>query len=186
MKKCFQVLFNHPLEFEDEVIYGFRVPCVSRLRFIMEYAVEELIGKWCFLQKHGGKLETKSIWMDKNGRLYRSGKSTLLYSYTAALDTYTYFRIDEYWVDDDYDLEDAKITDATDYFNLRCEMEDEDYKTGYNGWLQIYQKLFKRFQRLLDVANEGLDKLDYDEQERANRMSKNEVFGVEKEAYLNG
>jgi hypothetical protein len=64
------------------------------------------------------------------------------------------------------------ITDPLDYFNARCEMEDEDYKTGYNGWLQIYQKLLRRFQRLLDVANEGLDKLDYDEQEKANRMSK--------------
>ena len=174
MKRCFQVLFNRPLEFEDEVIYGFRVPCDGRAKLIFEYAVEELIGKWCFLQKHGGNLETKSIWMDKNGRLYRSGKSTLLYSYTAALDTYTYFRIDEYWVDDDYDLDDAKITDPTDYFNLRCIMEDEDYKTGYNGWLQVYQKLLKKFHRLLDVDDKGQDKLDYDEQERANRMSKNQ------------
>ena len=53
-------------------------------------------------------------------------------------------------------------------------MEDEDYKTGYNGWLQVYQKLFKQFHRLLDVDDKGQDKLDYDEQERANRMSKNQ------------
>ena len=33
---------------------------------------------------------------------------------------------------------------------------------------QVYQKLFRRYQRLLDVANEGLDKLDYDEQAKAN------------------
>ena len=172
-KKCFQVLFNRPLQFEDEVIYGFRVPCDERALHLTNYCVEEVIGKWCFLTKHGGKIEDKTKWIDMSGRVYRSGVATRLYSYTAALYTNTYYRIDEYWVDDDYDLDDAKITDPTDYFNLRCIMEDEDYKTGYNGWLQVYQKLLKKFHRLLDVDDKGQDKLDYDEQERANRMSKN-------------
>lgn len=176
MKKCFQVLFNKPLEFEDGVIYGFRIPCDELAKYIVDFAVEEVIAKWCFLNRHNGMIdeETKSKWIDKNGKIYYSGKAIELYSYAAALNTRTYFRVDEYWVEDDYDLRDAMITAPLDYFNARCEMEDEDYKTGYNGWLQIYQKLLKRFQRLLDVANEGLDKLDYDLQEKANRMSKNQ------------
>lgn len=169
MKKCYQVLFNKPLEFEDGVIYGFRVSCNTNTKYIVEYAVEELIGKWCFQQKHGGKLIDKEKLIDRNGRVY-SSEALELYSYVAALNTHTYFRIDEYWVDDDYDLEDAYITEATDYFNLRCQMEDQDYKTGYNGWLQVYQKLFSRYQRrhyVTDIANNGLDQLDYDEQENA-------------------
>lgn len=174
MKRCFQVLFNKPLEFEDGVIYGFRIPCDELAKYIVDFAVEEVIAKWCFLNRHNGMIdeETKSKWIDKSGKIYYSGKATELYSYIAALATHTYFRIDEYWIDDDYDLRDANITDIKEYFYLRCLMEDQDYKTGYNGWLQVYQKLFKRFQRQLDVANEGLDKLDYDEQEKANRMSK--------------
>lgn len=171
MKKCFQVLFNKPLEFEDGVIYGFRIPCDDLAKYIVDFAVEEIIGKWCFLNRHSGMIDelTKSKWIDKSGKIYYSGKAIELYSYTAALYTRTYFRVDEYWVDDNYDLRDAMITDPLDYFNARCEMDDEDYKTGYNGWLQIYQKLFRRFQRLLDVANKGHNKLDYDEQEKANR-----------------
>ena len=182
MKKCYQVLFNKPLEFEDGVIYGFRIPCDELAKYIVDFAVEEVIAKWCFLNRHNGMIdeEMKSKWIDKNGKIYYSGKAIELYSYAAALNTRTYFRVDEYWVDDKYNLLDAMITDPLDYFNARCEMEDEDYKTGYNGWLQIYQKLLKRFQRLLDVANEGLDKLDYDEQEKANRgcpkISRNKAF----------
>ena len=170
MKRCYQVLFNKPLEFEDGVIYGFRIPCDTNTNYIVEYAVEELIGKWCFQQKHGGELEDKEAWIDKNGRTYYSGEATELYSYIAALDTHTYFRIDEYWVDDDCDLEDdAYITDASLYFDLLCVMQDQDFKTGYNGWLQVYQKLFSKYQRLLGVAdmvNSDIAKLDYDEQEK--------------------
>ena len=55
MKRCYQVLFNHPLDYEDGVIYGFRVPCDDKAKYIIDYAVEELIGKWCFQQKHGGE-----------------------------------------------------------------------------------------------------------------------------------
>lgn len=172
MKKCFQILFNRPLEFEDEVIYGFRVPCDNRALRIIDYCVEELIGKWCFQQRHNGKLKDKEKWIDMSGKIYYSGVSTQLYSYHAAINTNTYFRIDEYLVDDDYDLWDAKITDATDYFNLRCEMENQDYQREYNGWLQIYKKLSLRFQRLLRIANNGLSKLDYDEQEDMVWMSK--------------
>lgn len=51
---------------------------------------------------------------------------------SAAINTNTYFRIDEYWIEDDYDLTDAKITEQ-DYFNLRCEMEGDDYRTGGRG-----------------------------------------------------
>ena len=166
MKKCFQVLFNRPLDFEDEVIYGFRVPCDGRAKLIVDYAVEELIGKWCFQQKHGGKLEDKEKWIDTNGKIYYSGEVIELYSYTAALNTHTYFRIDEYWVDDDYDLWDAKITDIQEYFHLRCLMEDQDYKTGYNGWLQVYQKLLSRYHTLTQLAPSHNEmQLDYDEQE---------------------
>ena len=185
MKKCFQVLFNRPLEFEDEVIYGFRVPCDDRALYLTNYCVEEVIGKWCF-ERHGGKIVDKHKWVDMSGRVYRSGAATRLYSYTAAINTNTYFRIDEYWVEDDYDLTDAKITEQ-DYFNLRCEMEGDDYRTGYNGWLQVYQKVFSRYQRQLCAANQGLVKLNYDDQEDAVWMSKilkDEEFSVEKEGDL--
>jgi hypothetical protein len=130
------------------------------------------------------------MWIDKSGKIYYSGKAIELYSYTAALNTRTYFRVDEYWVDDNYNLWDAMITDPLDYFNARCEMEDQDYKTGYNGWLQIYQKLLKRYQRRLDFANEGLKILDYDEQEKAakwmSKINRNKACSVKKEDYLNG
>lgn len=171
MKKCFQILFNRPLEFEDEVIYGFRIPCDDRVLRIIDYCVEELIGKWCFQQKHGGKIEDISKWIDMSGRVYRSGDATRLYSYTAAINSHTYFRIDEYCVDDDYDLTDAKI-DASDYFNLRCEMENQDYQTGCNRWLQVYHKLLSRHQRQLYATYNGLFKLDYDDQEDMVWMSK--------------
>ena len=95
-----------------------------------------------------------------SGRVYRSGAATRLYSYTAALNTNTYFRVDEYWVEDDYDLTDAKITEQ-DYFNLRCEMEGDDYRTGYNGWLQSYQKVYSRYQRQLCVSDNAIIKLDF-------------------------
>ena len=167
MKRCFQVLFNHPLDYEDGVIYGFRVPCDDKAQYIIDYAVEELIGKWCFQQKHGGELKGRSMWIDKNGKIYYSGKAIELYSYAAALDTHTYFRIDEYWVEDDYDLRGAYITDIKEYFDLLCVMQDQDFKTGYNGWLQVYQKVFSRYQRLLGVADAGHDILDYEEQEKA-------------------
>ena len=172
-KKCFQVLFNRPLQFEDEVIYGFRVPCDERALHLANYCVEEVIGKWCFLTKHGGKIVDKTKWVDMSGGVYRSGAATRLYAYTAALNTNTYYRIDEYWVEDDYDLTDAKITDANDYFNLRSEMDGDDYRTGYNGWLQTYQTVFSRYQRQLCVADNGIAKLDFDEQEDAEWMSKN-------------
>ena len=172
MKKCFQVLFNRPLQFEDEVIYGFRVPCDERVLRLANYCVEEVIGKWCFLTKHGGKIQDKTKWVDMSGRVYRSGAATRLYSYTAALNTNTYYRIDEYWVDDDYNLEDAKITEQ-DWFNLRCEMEGQDYRTGCNGWLQSYQKVLSRYQRQLCVADNGIAKLDFDDQEDLMWMSKN-------------
>lgn len=153
-------MFNRPLQFEDEVIYGFRVPCDERALRLANYCVEEVIGKWCFLTKHGGKIQDKTKWVDMSGRVYRSGAATRLYSYTAALNTNTYYRIDEYWVDDDYNLEDAKITEQ-DWFNLRCEMEGQDYRTGYNGWLQSYQKVFSRYQRQLCASDNGIAKLDF-------------------------
>ena len=160
MKKCFQVLFNRPLQFEDEVIYGFRVPCDERALRLANYCVEEVIGKWCFISRHGGKIVDKTKWVDMSGRVYHSGAATRLYSYTAALNTNTYFRVDEYWVDDDYNFEDANITEQ-DWFNLRCEMEGQDYRTGYNGWLQSFQKVFSRYQRQLCASDHGITKLDF-------------------------
>ncbi|MBR5493764.1 MAG: hypothetical protein IKV77_11670 [Alistipes sp.] len=148
MKKCFQVLFNRPLEFKDEVIYGFRVPYdEAKAKYLIDYAVD-LIGQWCF-QQHGGKMED----------------FTRLYSYTATLDTRTYFRVDEWWLDDNYDIEnEVKITDLTEYFNTRCVLQEQDYKTGYNGWLQIYQKLLSRYQTLTQLGLIHTDKLpDYKE-----------------------
>ena len=169
MKKCFQVLFNRPLQFEDGVLYGVRVPYdEDKAKHLMDYAVEGIIGQWCFTQRHDGKIEDISKWIDINGRIYHSGVSTRLYSYTAALDTNTYFRIDKWWVDDDVDLENKiEMTDLTEYFNIRCVLEEQDYKTGYNGWLQVYQKMVSRYQTLTQIspAHTGM-LLDYDEQEK--------------------
>ena len=168
MKKCFQVLFNRPLQLEDGVLYGVRVPYDElRAKYLMDYAVEVLIGQSCFTHNHGGQIKDKTKWIDTNGSIYYSGVSTRLYSYTAALDTCTFFRIDEWWVDDNCDLEnEVEITDQAEYFNTRCILEEQDYKTGYNGWLQVYQKLVARYQTQLSLAHLGMFKLDYEEQER--------------------
>ena len=168
MKKCFQVLFNSPLQLEEGVLYGVRVPYDEiRVKYLMDYAVEVLIGQWCFTKNHGGEIMDKSKWIDTNGSIYYSGVSTRLYSYTAALDTCTFFRIDEWWVDDKCDLEnDMVISESSEYFHTRCILEEQDYKTGYNGWLQVYQKLVARYQTQLSLAHLGMFKLDYEEQER--------------------
>lgn len=189
MKKCFQVLFNHPLQFEDGILWGVRLPYDERSKYIIDYTVD-LIGQWCFTQKHGGKIEDISKWTDRNGNIYDLVLSTRLYSYTAALDTKTYFRIDEWWVEDDCDLASGvEMTDKTEYFNARCLLQEQDYKTGYNGWLQVYQKLVSKYQTQLSlVYTEVL--LDYDEQEKKrissaeNGCQKNfrkEQYSVEKE-----
>ena len=166
--KIFQVLFNRPLQYEDKVIYGVRVACdEGKAKRLMDYAVE-IIGQWCFTQKHGGKItEDFTKWVDANGNIYEPRSSRKLYAYTAALATQTYFRIDEWMVDDNCDIEnEVEITDATEYFNTRCVLEEDDYKTGYNGWLQVYQKLLSRYNRLtlLGQTNNEMQ-LDYDEQE---------------------
>ena len=166
--KIFQVLFNRPLQYEDKAIYGVRVACdEGKAKRLMDYAVE-IIGQWCFTQKHGGKItEDFTKWVDANGNIYEPRSSRKLYAYTAALATQTYFRIDEWRVDDNYDIEnEVDITDPNEYFNTRCVLEEDDYKTGYNGWLQVYQKLLSRYNRLTllgQTNNEML--LDYDEQE---------------------
>ena len=133
----------------------------------MEYAVEWLIGQWCFRQKHGGKIENFAKWIDRDGNIYSSRSSRQLYAYTAALATQTYFRIDEWWVDDDCDLEnDVEMTDQTEYFNTRCLLEEQDYKTGYNGWLQVYQRLLSRYHTLTQISPAHNEmQLDYDKQE---------------------
>ena len=176
MKKCFQVLFNRPLQYEDEVLYGVRVPYdKDKAKHLMEYAVEWLIAQWCFTQKHSGKIEDKTKWIDRDGNIYSSWASKQLYAYTAALATQTYFRIDEWWVDDECDLDnDVEITDQNEYFNTRCLLEEQDYKTGYNGFLQIYQKLVARYHTLTQISSvhTDMDKLDYDDQEDAVWMSK--------------
>ena len=168
MKKCFQVLFNRPLLTEDGVLYGVRVPYdETKAKRLMDYAVEWLIGQWCFTQKHEGKIEDITKWIDSNGNIYSSWAGRRLYSYTAALATQTYFRIDEWWVDDNNcDIEsEVEITDPTEYFNTRCVLEEDDYKTGYNGWLQVYQKLLSRYNRLTQISSTHTGMLDYDEQE---------------------
>ena len=174
--KIYQVLFNKPLQFNDEVIYGFRVPYdKDKAKHLIEYAVEWLIGKWCFEQRHGGKVENINKWIDASGDTYSSWVSTRLYSYTAALATQTYFRIDEWMVDDNCDLDnEVQITDQTEYFNTRCLLEEQDYKTGYNGFLQVYQKLVARYHTLTQISSThtDMDKLDYDDQEDAVWMSK--------------
>ena len=182
MKKCFQVLFNSPLQLEDGVLYGVRVPYDEiRAKYLMDYAVEVLIGQSCFTQNHGGEIKDKTKWIDTNGSIYYSGVSTRLYSYTAALDTCTFFRIDEWWVDDNCDLEnEVEITDQAEYFNTRCILEEQDYKTGYNGWLQVYQKLVARYQTQLSLAHLGMFKLDYEEQERMSIEAGNRKSGCPK------
>ena len=168
MKRVYQILFNRPLHYEDRVIYGVRVACdEGKAKRLIDYAVE-LVGHWCFTQKHGGKItEDYTKWVDANGNIYRSGLSTRLYSYTAALATQTYVRIDEWRVDDDCELkDDVEITDQNEYFNTRCLLEEQDYKTGYNGWLQVYQKLLSRYHTLTQISSAHTDMLlDYDEQE---------------------
>lgn len=175
MKKCFQVLFNRPLLSEDGVLYGVRVPYDdTKAKCLMDYAVEWLIGQWCFTQKHEGKIEDITKWTDSNGNIYSSWADRRLYSYTAALATQTYFRIDEWWVDDDCDLEnDVEITDPTEYFHARCVLQEEDYKTGRNGFLQVYQKLLSRYHTLTQISPAHTDMiLDYDDQEENIWMSR--------------
>lgn len=181
MKKCLQLLFNHPLQFEDEVVYGFRIPFDDKRGYLFDYAVEEMIGKWCFAQRHKGKIEDISKWIDQKGRIYHSGVGTRLYSYTAALATRTYFRIDEFWVGDKVDLENGSaITDAKEYFRVRCILEDEDYKTGYNGWLQVYQRLLSKYQTQLGLANMGFFELDFDKQEHPDWIGSQPLEDVQK------
>ena len=167
MKKSFQVLFNRPLQFEDGVLWGVRLPYDERSKYIIDYAVD-LIGQWCLTQNHGGKIEGISKWTDRNGNIYNLGVSTRLYSYTAALDTNTYFRIDKWWVYDNCDLENGvEITDNNEYFNALSLLMEQDFKTGYNGWLQVYQKMVSRYQTLTQISPDHTGiLLDYDEQEK--------------------
>ena len=60
-----------------------------------------------------------------------------------------------------------EITDPTEYFNTRCLLEEQDYKTGFNGWLQVYQKLVAKYQTLTQLGHihTGMFKLEYEEQE---------------------
>ena len=168
MKRVYQILFNRPLQYEDKVIYGVRVPYdKDKAKHLTEYAVEWLIAKWCFTKKHGGKIEDFNKWVDREGNIYEPRSSRQLYAYTAALATQTYFRIDEWMVDDNCDIEnEVDITDPNEYFNIRCVLEEDDYKTGYNGWLQVYQRLLSRYNRLtlLGQTNNEMQ-LDYGEQE---------------------
>ena len=168
MKRVFQILFNRPLQYEDKVIYGVRVACdEGKAKRLMDYAVE-IIGQWCFTQKHGGKItEDFTKWIDRDGNIYGSRSSRKLYAYTAALATQTHFRIDEWRVDDDRDLlNEVEITDPNEYFNTRCILEEDDYKTGYNGWLQVYQRLLSRYNTLTLLGSTHNEmQLDYDEQE---------------------
>ena len=168
MKRVYQILFNRPLQYEDKAIYGVRIACdEGKAKRLMDYAVE-IIGQWCFTQKHGGKItEDFTKWVDANGNIYEPRSSRQLYAYTAALATQTYFRIDEWMVDDNCDIEnEMEITDPTEYFNTRCILEEDDYKTGYNGWLQVYQKLLSRYQTLTQISSTHTDMLlDYNEQE---------------------
>ena len=176
MKRVYQILFNRPLQYEDKVIYGVHVACdKDKAKRLMDYAIE-LIGQWCFTQKHGGKItEDFTKWVDRDGNIYGSRSSRKLYAYTAALATQTFFRIDEWIVDDNCDIEnEVEITDPNEYFNTRCVLEEDDYKTGYNGWLQVYQKLVARYHTLTQISSThtDMDKLDYDDQEDAVWMSK--------------
>ena len=168
MKRVYQILFNRPLQYEDKAIYGVRIACdEGKAKRLMDYAVE-IIGQWCFSQKHGGEIiEDFTKWVDANGNIYEPRSSRQLYAYTAALATQTYFRIDEWRVDDDRDLlNEVEITDPNEYFNTRCILEEDDYKTGYNGWLQVYQKLLSRYQTLTQISSTHTDMLlDYNEQE---------------------
>ena len=167
MKRVYQILFNRPLQYEDKAIYGVRIACdEGKAKRLMDYAVE-IIGQWCFTKKHGGKIEDFNKWVDREGNIYEPRSSRQLYAYTAALATQTYFRIDEWMVDDNCDIEnEVDITDPTEYFNTRCLLEEDDYKTGYNGWLQVYQKLLSRYRTLTQLAPSHNEmQLDYDEQE---------------------
>ena len=166
MKRVYQILFNRPLQYEDKVIYGVRVPYdKDKAKHLTEYAVEWLIAKWCFTKKHGGKIEDFNKWVDREGNIYEPRSSRQLYAYTAALATQTYFRIDEWMVDDNCDIEnEVDITDPTEYFHTLCVLQEDDFKTGYNGWLQVYQKLLSRYRTLTQISSTHTGMLDYDEQ----------------------
>ena len=167
MKSVYQILFNRPLQYEDKAIYGVRIACdEGKAKRLMDYAVE-IIGQWCFTQKHGGEItEDFTKWVDANGNIYKSRSSRQLYAYTAALATQTYFRIDEWMVDDNCDIEnEVDITDPTEYFHTLCVLQEDDFKTGYNGFLQVYQKLLSRYNRLTQISSTHTGMLDYDEQE---------------------
>ena len=168
MKRVYQILFNRPLQYEDRVIYGVRVACdEGKAKRLMDYAVE-IIGQWCFTQKHGGEItEDFNKWVDREGNIYEPRSSRKLYAYTAALATQTYFRIDEWMVDDNCDIEnEVDITDPTEYFHTLCVLQEDDFKTGYNGFLQVYQKLLSRYNRLTQISSTHTGMLlDYDEQE---------------------
>ena len=167
MKRVYQILFNRPLQYEDKAIYGVRVACdEGKAKRLMDYAVE-IIGQWCFTQKHGGKItEDFTKWVDVNGNTYEYRSSRQLYAYTAALATQTYFRVDEWMVDDNCDIEnEVEITDPTEYFHTLCVLQEDDFKTGYNGFLQVYQKLLSRYNRLTQISSTHTGMLDYDEQE---------------------
>ena len=167
MKNSLQILFNRPLQFEDSVIYGVRVPYdKDKAKHLWDYAVE-IIGQWCFTLKHGGNItEDFTKWVDRDGNIYGSRSSRQLYTYTAALATQTYFRIDEWMVDDNCDIEnEVDITDPTEYFHTLCVLQEDDFKTGYNGFLQVYQKLLSRYNRLTQISSTHTGMLDYDEQE---------------------
>jgi hypothetical protein len=168
MKRVYQILFNRPLQYENKVIYGVRVPYdKDKAKHLMEYAVEWLIAKWCFTKKHGGKIEDFNKWIDRDGNIYEPRSSRQLYAYTAALATQTYFRIDEWMVDDNCDIEnEVDITDPAEYFHTLCVLQEDDFKTGYNGWLQIYQRLLSRYNRLTLLGQPNNEmQLDYGEQE---------------------
>ena len=87
------------------------------------------------------------------------------------------------------------ISESSEYFHTRCILEEQDYKTGYNGWLQVYQKLLLRHKTQLSLAHLGMFKLDYDEQERMSiaaeersgcpKLIGDEQVSVEKEEYMN-
>ena len=175
MKRVYQILFNRPLQYEDKVIYGVRVPYdKDKAKHLTEYAVEWLIAKWCFTQKHGGKIEDFNKWIDRDGNIYGSCVSRQLYAYTAALATQTYFRIDEWMVDDNCDIEnEVDITDPTEYFHTLCVLQEDDFKTGCNGFLQVYQKLLSRYHTLTHISPAHTDMiLDYDDLEETKWMSK--------------
>ena len=183
---CYQVLFNKPLFMkpENKNIYGFRVLVDEENKDhftdkeLMEYTVEQVIGKCLFQAIHDGSFEGHKgdIWIDRDGNDYLGGGyQTRLYCYDAAIENGMNYRYDLVYAPCESEEGDNYwITDPTDYFECRAMMDEDDYKFGKNQWLENYNRLQRRRSLLTGITISRTNILDYDLQE----VMKEEWLGI--------